>query len=447
MGGLTLLLAGFATIVLTAGRISNVSGFPIHEYALPAIELVPGPITIDRKNDVWFAQEAGTRIGELRADGTLHVYQVPGTGEQIQALAAADDGKVWFTQTLTYDGSRNRVGYIRQDGRVTLYRLPRKNAFVSAIASDASGGAWVSEFGARRVAHISGSGRIEEFSLPGPATEFVRSIDVDRHGAVWVLQDDAIVHLSSTGVMRRFVVQLPKSVEGIRNMVRAGTRSWWMTVYGTAGHDPEIWRFTTPDRLVRYRLLGSGLGPVILAAGAHGSAWMAYDGARIIAHIDRSGNVTQYTLPFDGNDVWGMTADDLGDVWFANAQSEKLGVFGSHTALEPHPIIGPLTVEESKIVEGWQSTLQPRSGYDMQHVTADTLSVDQNFAVVGWSDEGGNAATLMQRRAGRWALVFVTNGNFNRPQDLTAHGVPVGVATQLLRDSNVIVVPYHHNSN
>lgn len=123
MGALSLFLGLLATIIMNAARISTTSGFPIHQYALPAVELVPGPITVDRKNDVWFAQQAVTRIGELRADGTLHVYQVAGIDEQILALAAADDGKVWFTQTLTYDGSRNRVGYIGQDVRVASFCL------------------------------------------------------------------------------------------------------------------------------------------------------------------------------------------------------------------------------------------------------------------------------------------------------------------------------------
>ncbi|HTU69643.1 MAG TPA: hypothetical protein VMF11_04920 [Candidatus Baltobacteraceae bacterium] len=440
-----LLLTGLATIGLIAGHISSVSGFPVRQYALPAVEFVPGPIAVDRKNDVWFAHDAGTRIGELRADGTLHVYPVPGAQEQIQALATADDGKVWFTQTQTRDGSRNRVGYIRQGGRITLFRLPRKDAFLWSIASDAHGGAWVSEFAAHRVAHIDGAGTIREFSLPGPPTEFVRSIDVDPDGTVWVLQDDAIVHLSSTGAARRFVVPLPKSVAGIRNMVPAGTGSWWMTVYVTRGRDPEIWRFTTPDRLVRYRLPESALGPLILAAGTDGSAWMTYNGACIIARIERSGNITQYRLPFNAFDVWGMTEDDLGDLWFANAQSEKLGVFGPQVSREPHPIIAPLTAQEAEIVQAWQRTLVPRNSYNMQQVRADALSVDQNFAVVAWSDENGNAATLMQRRAGGWAPLFVTNGHFDRPQDLTALGVPAGISTQLLRDSNVVLVPPQPN--
>jgi streptogramin lyase len=446
MGGLVVFLGLLATIVLTAGRISTVSGFPIYQYALPAIELVPGPITVDRKNDVWFAEEAGMRIGELRTDGTLHVYQVPGTGEQIQALAAADDGKVWFTQTQTHDGSRNRVGYFRPDGRATIYQLLRKNAFVKAIVSDANGGAWVSELFAHRVAHVSGAGVIKEFLLPGPAAEIVRSIDVDPDGTVWALQDDAVVQLSRTGVARRFVIPIPASVNGMRNMVRAGTDSWWMTAYTAKGHDPEIWRFTTPDRLVRYKLPGSGLGPVVIAAGAQGSAWMAYN-ARVIARIDPSGNITQYTLPFAGFDVWGMAANDLGDLWFVNSQSEKLGVFGPNISQEPHPTIAPLTANESEVFQAWQSTLQPRSSYDMQQVVADTLRVDQDFAVVGWSDEDGNAATLMRRSAGRWIPVFVTNGNFYRPQDLTSHGVPAGVATQLLRDSNVVLVPHYAEGN
>lgn len=444
MGVRTFLLVGLVVTVLTAGRISNVSDFPIEQYALPAVALVPGPIAVDRDRDVWFAQNAGTRIGELRADGSFHIYRIPGAREQIMALAAASDGRVWFTQTQTYDGSRNRVGYIRQDGRVTLYRIPRKNAFVWAIASDPKGGVWVSEMAAGRVAHVSDSGRIEEFSLPapGPAIDHVRGVSVDPDGSVWALQDDAVVHLSRSGVARRFAIRFRRSIASTGNMVPAGTNSWWMTAYGARGHDAEIWRFTVPDRLVRYPLPGSGLGPVVIAAGAHGSAWMAYDGASIVANIDRAGNVTQYRVPFGGADVWGMAANDLGDLWFVNSESEKLGVFGPNIRREPHPAIAPLTAEESDVLQGWQSTLQSRSGYNMREVAADTLSVAKDYAVIGWSDEDGDAATLMRRRNGRWSPVFVTNGNFYRLQDLTAHDVPLSVATRLLSDSNVVLVPH-----
>jgi len=69
------------------------------------------------------------------------------------------------------------------------------------------------------------------------------------------------------------------------------------------------------------------------------------------------------------------------------------------------------------------------------------LSVAGAFAVVGWSDENGNAATLLRRRAGRWSPVSVTNGNFYRLEDLTTHGLPSKVAMKLLQDTNVHLVP------
>ncbi len=432
-------LVSLAMIVLTAGRVLTISGSSIDQYALPAVEFVPGPIAVDREHDVWFAENAGTRIGELRVDGALRIYPIPGSHEQIQAIVVADDGRVWFTQTQTYDGSHNRVGYILPDGRTTLYRLPRDDAFASAIAADPKGGVWVSEFGAHRVAHVSASGAIREFVLPGPAHRLVRSIDVAVDGTVWVLQDDALVRLSRSGGERRFEIPLPKYIDGMRNMVPAGSGAWWMTAYTKSGRDPYVWRFTIPDRLARYKLPGAGWGPAVIAAGARGSAWMAYDGR--IANIDRSGNVVQYMTPFASFDVWGMAADDLGDLWFTNSQTEKLGICGPNIGKEPHPQVAPLTERASEVLRAWKSTLQPRAGYKMSRVTADTISIDRDFAVVGWSDDNGNAATLMRHRDDRWMPVFVTNGNFRRLRDLTVRGVPAARAAQLLRDSAVILVP------
>lgn len=435
----TTLLVGIVGILLTVARFSTVSGFPEYQYALPAVEFVPGPITIDRHRDIWFAEKDGARIGELRADGMLRVYRVPGSYEQIQALAAGADGKVWFTQTQTQDGSGNRVGYITGDGKITLYPLRRADAFVSAIAADPNGGVWVSEFGAHRVARVSGSGATKEFVLPGPPSDDVRSIEVDRSGAVWVLQDNAVVRLSRTGVARRYIIPLPKSVDGMGNMVPAEAGSWWMTAYTAKGREPAVWRFTIPDRLVRYALPGADWGPDVIASGSRGSAWMSYDGR--IATIDVSGNGTAYMQPFASYDVWGMAADDLGDVWFMNSQSEKLGVFGPHAKQEPRPEIAALSGSQVAIVRAWRTSLQPRSGYNMKEVVADTLRVDGDVAIVGWSDENGNAATLLRWRDGRWIPVSNTNGNFYRPEELTSQGVPARIATQLLLDSNVILIP------
>jgi len=69
------------------------------------------------------------------------------------------------------------------------------------------------------------------------------------------------------------------------------------------------------------------------------------------------------------------------------------------------------------------------------------LSVAGDFAVVRWSDLDGNAATLLRHHADRWDTIFVTNGNFNQVNELTGQGVPGVIASQLLKDSNVRLVP------
>ncbi len=61
--GRTLLLAVLAVVTLGIGRISNASEFVVRQFALPAVELMPGPLAIDRNKAVWFAEDAGSRIG------------------------------------------------------------------------------------------------------------------------------------------------------------------------------------------------------------------------------------------------------------------------------------------------------------------------------------------------------------------------------------------------
>lgn len=156
--------------------------------------------------------------------------------------------------------------------------------------------------------------------------------------------------------------------------------------------------------------------------------------------IDILGNIVKHPIPLQGFDIEGMALSASGGLWFTNMQTQKLGYFGPDDP-RPLPVSRPLSLDGRQIVATWRAHLQPRSGYDMRGVTADTLTVAGNFAVVGWSDFDGDAATLLRKYRGHWHSVFVTNGRFYQARDLTDHGVPVSTASQLLKDSNVRLIP------
>jgi len=214
---------------------------PFIEFALPTVGMSPGPIAIDADGNVWFAAEAGQKIGELRSSGRFRLIELAPTRSQIQDITTTADGCVWFTETWTYDGSVNRIGRIAPDG-------------------------------------------------------------------------------------------------------------------------------------------------------------------------------------------------------LTNMQSEKLGFFGNADP-QPRPVIPPLNPVAQGIVAAWRTHLKPREHYNMSTVTPDTLTIAGTYAVVGWSDLDGDAATLLHNVRGHWVPIATTNGNVRVLGDLTAIGVPRGIASRLVLDSNVILIP------
>lgn len=433
---LGMLLAALLAIAATRAPGGD---FVLQQFPIPAVELPPAAIASDALGNVWFAELGGQRIGERQANGTFRILAMHDAPSQIQQLAAGADGRIWFTQTWTYDGTHNRIGTIAQNGTVKMYPFPRKDAFLNAIAPIASGGVWVSEMTTGRIARVSNSGVVAEFALPGPSKEFVRSLVSESDGSVWAAQDNALVHVLSSGSATRFPVPLPRQGDGIRNIVRAGSGSFWMTLYSQPGEPSAIWRFTLPHTMKRYALPKSSGGGIDIASDSSGSVWFPELADRAIDRIDASGRLSIVRVPFLGSDIMGIAAGK-GGIWLSNMQSERLVHFGSSISVRTTPAPAPAPPEK-RLLDAWRAQLQPRSGYKMSAVRPVTLRIAGDYAVVGWSDNDGNAATLLFERGGHWLTMFVTNGDFYEITQLTDRGVPRDVAAELIKDSNVIPIP------
>jgi len=417
-----------------------IEGRTLQEFALPAIEFVPGAIAIDAAGDVWVAQTGGYKLVELCANGRFRRFTVPTPRSQIQEMTAADDGTLWFTETQTFDGSQNFIGHIARDGTITTYAVPRSDAFLMAISPAPGGGVWAGEFGANRVARVTRGGSVSEYRAPGPSDEYVRSLVTDADGSLWIAENHAIMHLLRNGRVEQYPIASPQPGDGIRNMIRAGAHSFWLTLYSQPGEQPSIWHFAPTEGLTRFTVPSSSLGTSLLVPDRAGGAWFPVIDGNAIDHIDATGMIVEYPTPLRGSDIMGMALTRSGDLVFTNMQSEKIGFFG-HGMPSPLPVMPVLPQSERAIIVSWRRQLQPRESFAMGDVTADTVRVSGRFAVVGWSDLNGNAASLLRNDGSMWRIVATTNGNFYQQNDLTDHGVPLAIAMQLLDDANVQLVP------
>jgi len=110
-----------------------------------------GPITLSSDGVVWFGDQrtGAPRLGRLirRAIFTSFLFVALPTDSVPYAMAAGDNGAVWFTDL------RGRVGRVTREGAVTMVPLGTTSNPIG-IARGADGAMWVTESAANRITRI-----------------------------------------------------------------------------------------------------------------------------------------------------------------------------------------------------------------------------------------------------------------------------------------------------
>jgi virginiamycin B lyase len=66
-------------------------------------------VTVGADGDLWFTENAVSKIGRMRSDGTMvGEYDIPTSGGGARAIVSAPDGRLFFGQ---YDSGR--IGEVR----------------------------------------------------------------------------------------------------------------------------------------------------------------------------------------------------------------------------------------------------------------------------------------------------------------------------------------------
>jgi virginiamycin B lyase len=270
-------------------------------------------------NAIWFIDgQSIERFGLLGWLGAHHVGLVT-------ALAAGDDGNIWFTSesypngVATLTNLIGRIGRMTPDGRVTFYTLPDADALPFAIMAGPLQSMWFTEAGADKIGRVDRAGRLTEYALPHKGSH-PQNITVDDVDNVWFTEAfrNTIGRLSPNGKIAEFPIS--RDVRPFHgDLLLSGI------AYGTSG---KVW-FTElatntigsmdKNGVVHKVRLAPESGPGAIVYGPDGNMWFVEGGARrMIGRITSRSEVSEYSIPTEASPTSIIVGPDK-NLWFSEA--------------------------------------------------------------------------------------------------------------------------------
>jgi streptogramin lyase len=237
------------------GRLTTLGVLTTYPIPSGASSIVPGPNHL-----MWFVRPGG--LGTIDMDGTVAAYDLPYA--QPLCLIAGSDNQLWF-------GYSEGIGRRTTAGAVTLFPLPRQNnraPEVLALAAGDDGNVWFVEWPFSQVGRITPSGQISEFATTINPTRIIAGPDA----GLWLTGNNHIARLSTVGGVTQ-IFDGP--------LVGGGGRPTYPNAM-TSGPDGRIWFGTETNVLGSVSLAGNlrsidipaaSYGIRAIAAGSDGNVW------------------------------------------------------------------------------------------------------------------------------------------------------------------------------
>lgn len=300
-------LAGNATAASSATEKVKKAGL-ITEFALP-VSSHPRGIAPGSDEKLWFADSGTNKIGKITTAGSVTEYAVgAGGGSEPMGITNGPDGNLWFS----FSNPKSRVAKVTTSGTFTQYELSKTMLSGREIAKGPDGNLWFTATEGR-VGKITTSGTFTPYEVGGEPTGVTAGPD----GNVWVTENSGkkIAKLTTSGTVTEY--SLPFA-----------TLPWGIT----SGPDEKLWfgasgkvgKISTAGTITEYNLPVAGEVRGI-TEGPDGLLWFAHYGADRIGKITTGGTVTEYSLP-PGSKPWDVAAGSDGNVWFTLGGSNRIGM-------------------------------------------------------------------------------------------------------------------------
>lgn len=212
------------------------------EYPVTEVGSAPWIITPGPDGNMWFTEPDyafGSNLGsgaisKITPNGDITDYPLPVPAAQVGSYAPSPlyittgpDGNLWFT--LASSNNRVGIGKITPQGVITLYKVPQKYSGPYAITSGPGGKLWFTEYGNGKIASITTSGVVKEYSAGSDTS--LAEITVGSDGNLWAADDTSrIDRLTPQGVLTQYPT--PTQPSGPESIVSGPDGNIWFAETG-----------------------------------------------------------------------------------------------------------------------------------------------------------------------------------------------------------------------
>ncbi len=260
-------------------------------------------------------------IGAGAAAHTFQEIPVPSPGSGPEAIVLGPDGNLWFSEVQT-----SKLAQVTPSGCITEFSL--NTHYAEGLTSGPDGALWFTEPEFQQIGRMSVSGVVQEFMLPATKSESPDEIVKGPDGNLWFSDAaDAVWRITTAGVATSYT---PPTKARQPSSIVAGTDGMLWVVESQSGPigrlDPStgtITEFSVPNALSVGEL---GIGP-------DGNIWFGESqggSAGFLAEMAPDGTVTAFPLPA-GVGVEAIVTGPDGNLWFADASGNAIGQMASAT--------------------------------------------------------------------------------------------------------------------
>lgn len=296
---------------------------------LGAYRPTPAALALDAQGHVWFTDENQSIIWMCNPSNqsfTPHPTKTPRATPLFILIDA--QGNVWFSENLA-----NNLGVLLAPSYTVMneYPLPTSNSGPAGLAlQPGSSNIWLTEDGqnGNKIARFDVSTHTFQEYTPSVSLNFPVGIVFDKSGNIWVTEHygSSIVEFTPTNqTYRKFPTSLPPTSSGY--------------TYSA---------------------------PATIAIDGQGRLWFEEHLANRVGRLDPGTGMTQeFLIPSQGAYSLQSTLDSVGNFWFTEYYSDKLGMVPSNATsyltVQPKPlrtmvITGGQTVQDSILIINKLST-------------------------------------------------------------------------------------------
>jgi RHS repeat-associated protein len=412
--------------VTASGRVVMGAG-TITESSLPSGS---GPLRIasGSDNNLWFTENATSKIGKITTAGTVSEYALP-SGSSPWGITSGPDGNLWFT-----DYGTNKIGKITTAGTATEYALP-SGSNPSGITSGPDGNLWFTDYGTNKIGKITTAGTVTEYALPSGSHPYEITSGPDNN--LWFTNGGTskIGKITTSGTITEYA--LP-SGSGGAGIVSGPDNNIWFAEHGKIG------KITTSGAITEYAL-PSGADPYGIVSGSDKNLWFTSYGSNKVGKITTSGTITEYGVP-SGSGPAGIAPGADGNVWFVDydaSKISKIGISGAEISESSLPSgSGPL-----RIASGSDNSLWFTENSTSKIGKITTAGTVTEYALPSgsgaWAITSGSDKNLWFTDSGSNKIGKITTGGAITEYALPSGSTPEGITSGA--DNNLWFADYGTN--